>query len=69
MMEKIDLVVDAILDSVPSESPEDIYNAKKGKVETRDEAEFLLAGIETMMDHKDVMGVFKSTSNGRRMKK
>lgn len=66
---EIDLVVDAILDSAPSESAEDIYNAaKKEKVETLEEAKFLLAGIQTMMEHQDVMGVLKGTgSNGRRM--
>lgn len=66
-----DSVVDAILDSAPSESPEDVYNSKeeKGKVETKAEAEFLLAGIETMMDHKEVIGVLKGMgSNGRRAK-
>lgn len=68
MKEKIDFVVDAILDSVPSESPEDIYNTKKGKVETQAEAEFLLAGIETMMEHKEILNVLKGTGcNERRM--
>lgn len=71
MKEKVvDSVVNAILDSAPSESPEEIYNRKEGKVETQAEANFLLAGIETMMDHREIMGVLKGTgSNGRRMKK